>query len=116
MSIKYSWSFPSIDVKIGPDEDDHTDIVYRIHWRYSATDDEDPPHTPSSIGSSSIIWEEGDPWIEYADLTESDIQGWVEEQIGEEELEEMQARLAANIAEQVQPTYETKRIMPWEAE
>ena len=113
MAISYSWSFSALDVELGPDAEDHTDVVYTIHWRYSATDSEDPPHTASSIGTSSVKWEEGEPWIPYEDLTESDVQGWTEEQLGEERIEGMESSLAANIAEQVTPTHETFRTMPW---
>jgi len=115
MAISYSWSFSALDVELGPDADDHTDVVYTIHWRYSATDGEDPPHTASSIGTSSVKWEEGDPWIPYADLTQSDVEGWTEEQLGEEAIEGMESSLAAQIAEQVTPTHETMRgdELPW---
>ena len=114
MAITYSWSFSALDVELGPDADDHTDVVYMIHWRYSATDEEDPPHTASSIGTSSVKWTEGDPWIPYEDLTESDVQGWTEEQLGEERIEQMESSLASNIAEQINPTHTTERTMPWE--
>ena len=113
MAISYSWSFEALAVELGPDAEAHTDVVYTIHWRYSATDCEDPPHTASSIGTSSVKWEEGEPWIPYEDLTESDVQGWTEEQLGEERIEGMESSLAANIAEQVTPTHETFRTMPW---
>ena len=113
MAISYSWSFEALDVELGPDAEDHTDVVYTIHWRYSATDGEDAPHPASSIGTSSVKWEEGEPWIPYEDLTESDVQGWTEEQLGEERIEGMESSLAANIAEQVTPTHETFRTMPW---
>ena len=113
MAISYSWSFSALDVELGPDADDHTDVVYTIHWRYSATDEEDPPHTASSIGTSSVKWEEGDPWIPYEDLTEADVQGWTEEQLGEERIEEMQTGFDAQIAEQINPTHETFSTMPW---
>jgi|TARA_R100001530_G_scaffold121452_1_gene88907 hypothetical protein len=112
MAISYSWQFYAIDLELGPDAEDHTDIVYTVHWRYNADDGDG--HTAQNIGTSSIVWEEGDSWIEYADLTESDVEGWVEEQIGEDELAEMKLRLDANIEEQVSPTRETNRTMPWD--
>jgi hypothetical protein len=113
MAISYSWSFSALDVELGPDAEDHTDVVYTIHWRYSATDEEDPPHTASSIGTSSVKWEEGEPWIPYEDLTEADIQGWTEEQLGEERIEQMESSLATNIERQINPVTETFRTMPW---
>ena len=123
MANTYSWSFEALDVELGPDAEDHTDVVFVIHWRYTATapppgyinsEGDEVPYTATNIGTSSIKWEEGEPWIPYEDLTESDVQGWAEEQIGEVELAEMQGRLDANIAEQITPTHETFRTMPWD--
>ena len=45
MSLSYEWQFQALDIELGPDAHDHTDVVYTIHWRYVATDGEDPPHT-----------------------------------------------------------------------
>ena len=116
MSISYSWTFSALDVELGPDADDHTDVVYTVHWRYSATDGEG--HGASSIGTVSVKWEEGEPWIPYADLTESDVQGWTEEQLGEEQIEAMQASFDAQIAEEITPTKEQMRgdELPWNEE
>ena len=113
MAVSYGWSFPALDVELGPDAEDHTDVVYTIHWRYSATDGED--HGASSIGTSSVTYDpEGpDPFIPYEDLTEADVQGWTVEQLGEERIEQMQASFDAQIAEQITPTHETFRTMPW---
>tara|TARA_R110002020_G_scaffold57468_6_gene158118 strand:- start:153 stop:536 length:384 start_codon:yes stop_codon:yes gene_type:complete len=123
MANTFSWSFEALDLELGPDAEDHRDIVMVIHWRYTATapppghmtpEGDEVPYTASSNGTSSVTWEEGDPWIPYADLEESDIQGWTEEQITEVGIAEMQARLDANIAEQITPTHETMRTMPWD--
>ena len=115
MAISYSWSFSALDVELGPDADDHTDVVYTVHWRYSATDEEDPQHTASSIGTSSVKATEGDPWMPYADLTQSDVEGWVVENLGDETIEGMESSLAAQIADEVTPTHETMRggELPW---
>ena len=114
MSVSYEWNFAALDVELGPDAESPTDIVMTVHWQYSATDGEDPPHTASYNGTSPVKWEEGEPWISYHSLTESDVQGWVEEQVGEERIEQLESSLAANIAEQVTPTHETFRTMPWD--
>ena len=115
MSISYQWSFSELDIELGPDADDHTDVVYTIHWRYTATDGEDPPHTAAAVGTASMKLEEGQPWIPYEDLTVSDVQGWTVEQLGEEQIEALQASFDAQIAEQITPTHETRRgdELPW---
>jgi len=111
MANTYSWDFSALDIELGPDAENHTDIVYTIHWRYIADDGEG--HTASSIDTSSVTWEENDPWIPYEDIIKSDVEGWVVDQIGVSELAEMKLRLDANIEEQVSPTRQTNREMPW---
>ena len=113
MANTYSWSYPALDVTI-EDVEGLEDVVYTIHWRYSGTDGEG--HGASSIGTSSVTYDpEGpDPFIPYEDLTEADIQGWVEADLGEEQIAAMQASFDTQIAEQINPTHETKRNMPWD--
>jgi len=112
MAITYAWSFSALDVTI-ENAEGLADVVYTIHWRYSATDGED--HGASSIGTSSVTYDpEGpDPFIPYEDLTEADIQGWVEEDLGEERIEAMQGSFDTQIAEQINPTTESFSTMPW---
>ena len=114
MAISYSWQFDSLSIEIGPDTDNHSNVVYLVGWLYSADDGDG--HAPQVFGSMSVKpWEEeGEPWIEYEDLTEADVQGWVEEQLGEDEIAAMKTRLDAQIAELATPTHETHRTMPWD--
>ena len=112
MAISYEWSFSALDVII-EDSEGLADVVYTIHWRLSADDGEG--HTASTIGTSSVTYDPDgpDPFIPFEDLTEADIQGWTEEQIGEEGVEQMENSLAANIERQINPVTETFRTMPW---
>ena len=114
MAGSYAWSFSELDAIIENPEG-MADVVYLIHWRYSATTDDAEPYTASTIGTSSVTYDpEGpDPFIPFEDLTEADIQGWTEEQIGEEGVEQMESSLAANIERQINPVTETFRTMPW---
>ena len=61
-----------------------------------------------------MTWEEDDDWIAYEDLTQSDVVGWVEDDIGEDELADMKSKLDAQIAEEVNPTEESTTDMPWD--
>ena len=115
MAISYSWQFEALEVELGP-VDDHTDIVVRINWRYIADDGEG--HNAQSFGTVSVKpWDEdGDPWIPYADIQESDVEHWTQEALGEDELAAIIARLDAQIAEQATPTHETYYTMPWDTD
>ena len=117
MANTFSWNFEALDVKLGPDAHDHTDVVYTVHWRYTATDGEDPPHTAVAIGRVNVTWEEGDQWIAYGDLVEADVVGWVESSLGDE-LASMKSQLDAQIEEEVNPTEGSAGSgdMPWSPE
>ena len=114
MAISYAWSFSELDVII-EDSEGLADVVYTIHWRYSATTDDAEPYTASTIGTSSVTYDpEGpDPFIPFEDLTEAVVQNWTISQITEEGVEQMESSLAANIERQINPVTETFRTMPW---
>ena len=113
MAIAYAWQFESLTAEIGPDDEGHSDIVYSINWRLIADDGEG--HNAQAFGTVSVKpWEEGEPWIPYPDIQESDVEGWTQEALGEDELAAIRARLDANIEEQATPTHETHYTMPWD--
>jgi hypothetical protein len=113
VAISCTWQYEALKVELGPDADDHTDIVYSINWRYIADDGEG--HNAQAFGTVSVKpWEEGEPWIPYPDIQESDVEHWTQEALGEDELAEITARLDAQIAEQATPTHETHYTMPWD--
>jgi len=115
MAVSYAWSFSELDVIIENSEG-LADVVYTIHWRYSATTDDAEPYTASTIGTSSVTYDPDgpDPFIPFEDLTEADVLAWTEEYIGEEQLESYREGLAVNITEQETPTHKAFRTMPWD--
>jgi hypothetical protein len=114
MAISYSWTIRELSYEIGPDSEGHSDVVFSVGWLLTASDEADPPHEALWSGFANLTWEEGDDWIPYEDLTEVVVVGWVEEDIGEDELADMKLKLDAQIAEEVTPTHETSRTMPWD--
>ena len=116
MPNTYSWTIQRLAYEIGPDSDGHSDVVYNVDWLLTASDDDDPPHEALWAGLTHVTWEDTDDWIPYEDLTKAVVVGWVEEDIGEDGLVAMKLKLDAQIAEEVTPTRETSRTMPWEPE
>ena len=114
MANTYSWTIQRLSYEIGPDSEGHSDVVYSVDWRLTASDEEDPPHEALWSGVAKLTWEEGDDWIAYEDLTQSDVVGWVEDDIGEDELADMKSKLDAQIAEEANPTEASTRDMPWD--
>ena len=112
MAINYTWNVSTVDVK---EIDGNADTVFNVHWRLTGTDDanndaDGNPQTVSVYGSIGLDTEDLSDFTAFADLTVSDVQGWVEDAMGEEEIQAKKDSLDATIAELVTPTVQTKQV------
>ena len=117
MAISYSWNVSTVDTY--PTHNSQSDVVYNVHWRLTATDDtntvedmdgNDIPATAGVYGSQAVDTSDLSSFTAFADLTASDVQGWVETALGADKVTEMKASLDANIAAKITPTSVTKTI------
>ena len=113
MAISYEWDVKTVDTY--PTKDSKSDVVHNVHWRLTATDDtnndaDGNPQTATVYGSQSLDTSDLSSFTEFADLTASDVQGWVEAAMGEDEVQAKKDNLDAQIEELVNPTVQTKTI------
>jgi len=116
MANTYEWNCKTVDVY--PDYEGHTDTVYNVHYRLNAessetheVDGQEVPYTASVYGTQSLSLEDiGTDFIPFADLTNEIVTGWVEGIMGEEEVANLKSALDSKIAEEINPTSETKTI------
>ena len=113
MAISYSWNVNTVDTY--PTHNSQNDVVYTVHWRLNATDDanndaQGNPQTAEVYGSQALDTSDLSSFTAFADLTASDVQGWVEAALGSDKVAKMKAGLDAQIAEKVTPTSVTKTI------
>ena len=102
MANSYDWKINQLDAKINQDGKDN--VIYTVHWSYIAKDDSEPDKfMASSIGTISVKYISGDPFIEYADLKKSDVVGWLDAGI---DVDSMKANLDSQIALQKNPVDE----------
>ena len=106
MAINYTWNVSTVDVK---EIDGNADTVFNVHWRLTGTDDAND-ESASVYGTIGLDTEDLSDFITFADLTVSDVQGWVEAAMGEEEVQAKKDSLDATIAELVTPTVQTKQV------
>ena len=106
MAINYTWNVSTVDVK---EIDGNADTVFNVHWRLTGTDDAND-ESASAYGTIGLDTEDLSDFIAFADLTVSDVQGWVEEAMGEEAVTNMKAGLDAQIEELVNPVVQTKQV------
>ena len=112
MAINYTWDVSTVDVK---EIDGNVDTVFNVHWRLTGTDDanndaDGNPQAATVYGTQSLDTSDLSDFTAFADLTVSDVQGWVEAAMGADKITEMKDGLDANIAELVTPTVQTKQV------
>ena len=113
MAINYAWDVSTVDTY--PTKDSNSDVVYNVHWRLTATDDANTDSdgnnwTATVYGSQGLDTDSISSFTAFADLTSSDVQGWVEAALGADEVTTLKAGLDAQIAEKITPTSVTKTI------
>jgi myo-inositol-hexaphosphate 3-phosphohydrolase len=79
-------------------------FVVTVHYTVNAVDGD---YTASTYGTVGYIQGEGS-YVPYADLTEAEVVGWVQESLGKDTVE---AGLTAQIEAQKNPVQETG--LPW---
>ena len=113
MAISYAWDVKTVDTY--PTKDSKSDVVYNVHWRLTATDDtnndaEGNSLTATVYGSQSLDTSDLSSFTEFADLTVSDVQGWVEAALTADTVNDMKDSLDSTIEELVTPTSVQKVI------
>lgn len=107
MAITYNWHIAALDCY--PEHEGNTDVVFTAHWRMDGTDGE---HTAGVYGSVGLTLDPEAPFTPYADLTEAQVIGWVQEALGEEQVTGYEANVAAQIDALVNPPVVTPPL-PW---
>jgi hypothetical protein len=97
MANTYKWTINALDAKVAA-EDGNENVVYTVHWSYSATD-ETEEHSASSIGTHGVEYDAAN-FTAYADLTEEQVIGWLEAGL---DVESMKAGLDSQIEKLITP-------------
>jgi len=113
MAIGYTWNVSTVDTY--PTLDGNADVVYNVHWRLTAEDDANQDAdgnnwTATSYGTQSVDTSDLSSFTAFADLTSSDVQGWVEAAMGADAVQSLKDGLDAQIEAKINPTSVTKTI------
>ena len=113
MAIGYTWDVSTVDTY--PTLESNADVVYNVHWRLNAEDDANQDAdgnnwTATVYGTQSVDTSDLSSFTAFADLTSSDVQGWVEAAMGADAVTDLKAGLDAQIAEKISPSSVTKTL------
>ena len=107
MSNTYTWVISQLECY--PEADGHSDVVFVIHWRRQATDG---THNADIYGAQSVTLAPDAPFTPYADLTQAQVIGWLEDAFGPELLAAQVAALDKQIEDQINPPVVSPPL-PW---
>lgn len=109
MTITNTWTLVQMDAY--PEEGGETDVVFNVHWTLAGTDG---TYSGSVYGSQAVSTDPDAPFTPYADLTEEQVVGWVQNAMGTEQVAAYEANVAQQIADQINPPVVTPPL-PWSA-
>ena len=113
MAIGYTWDVSTVDTY--PTLESNADVVYNVHWRLTAEDDANQDAdgnnwTATVYGTQSVDTSDLSSFTAFADLTSSDVQGWVEAAMGADAVTDLKSGLDAQIESQKNPSSVTKTL------
>lgn len=107
MTTTYTWAVVQMDCY--PEADGETDVVFTVHWTLTGTDG---TYTGSVYGSQAVTVDPAAPFTPYADLTQDQVIGWVQDAMGAEQVTAYEDNVAQQIADQINPPVVAPPL-PW---
>ena len=107
MSNTYNWVISQLECY--PEHEGHSEVVFTVHWRRQATDG---THNADIYGSQTVMLDPSAPFTPYADLTEAQVIGWLEDAFGAETLAAQIVSLDKQIENQINPPVVSPPL-PW---
>jgi hypothetical protein len=98
--ITITWTIAQLD------RETSDGFVFTAHYRINA---DNGTYTSGAYGS--LAFERPETLVPFSELTQEEVIGWVKEALTEEKVDEIEAALSTNIAEQVSPTKASG--VPW---
>jgi hypothetical protein len=92
-----------------PEVNGATDVVFNIHWTLTGAEDS---FSGSVYGSQTVAYDAAEPLTPYANLTETQVLGWLQAAMGEEQVAKYEANVAQQIADQINPPV-VNPPLPW---
>ena len=104
--MTYTWNNKTVDTY--PSLEGKSDVIFNVHWKLTGTDDSD--NTGSVYGTQSLETSDLSDFTAFADITEEQVNGWVEAAMGEEGVAGLKTNIDSQIEEKINPKVVTKTI------
>ena len=110
--ITYDWNCKTVDAY--PQDGEYADLVYNVHWIVTGISDELKPdgtaYSATNIGTQTLDTSDVTEFIPFEDLTNEIVVGWTQGAMGEEQVASIEASIASQIENLINPTSVTLTI------
>lgn len=106
MAVTYTWTIN--EMFSYPTADGYSDVVFGVNYTLSGAEGD---YTADIQGSVPLPMPEGS-FTPYADLTQAQVVGWVQDALGPDQVASMDSQIAQMISEQENPTVVVNPL-PW---
>jgi len=108
MTTTITWKVDSVEAKVS--ENEFSNVISTIHWRVNGTRDKYISTRYGSITVPSPTDKEN--FKPFENLTEAEVLGWVKDMLGEQEVENIEASLNAELDNLINPSV-ISPMLPW---
>ena len=113
MAINFEWNVS--DCEVYPNKDGLSDVVWKVNYILTGVDDanQDPyghDYSAESVGRVYLDTSDLSNFIPWSDLTPAIVQGWVEDNMGSENVSQIKSDIEANISEKINPSSVEKQL------
>ena len=113
MAINFEWDVSNCEVY--PNKDGLSDVVHKVNYTLkgidsSNQDDNDNNYFATVIGRVYLDTSDLSNFIPWSDLTPAIVQGWVEDNMGSENVAQLKSDIESNINEKINPSSVEKQL------
>ena len=104
MGNTYKWDIPQMNAHIQSEGEDN--VIYTVHYRYTGSEESNgETYSSTEFGTQGYTYVAGEPFTPYenTEAFEAIVIGWLESSL---DVDQMQARITANIQSQMTPVNE----------
>ena len=98
--INYTWNCKTVDAY--PQNGEYTDVVYNVHY-YVLGEDSETAYQSNIIGTQILNVSDITDFKPFEELTNEDAVAWCKAAMGDEQVAQIEATIAAAIKDQINP-------------
>ena len=108
MAITYTWDTKTVDTY--PTKSGESDVIFKVYWKLDGVDNTAEKNAAYATGVVDLDTSDLSSFTAFADVTESDVDGWVQAEIGADMINIYRSGIEAEITEKATPTVVRKYI------